>query len=139
MRLPPAKQISESDRRQLAHFEPYLRSLAADFAEDFLLELERAKILKRPTERFVALGSTVQYEMDGSLRVIQLVLPEEADVSANKISVFTPIGAALIGRAEGELVAWQSRDGRTLQLTIKRLHPPAAAPAESAPQTERAT
>ncbi len=40
-----------------------------------------------------------------------LVFPAEADIAAGKVSVLTPVGAALIGLSKGESIAWTARDG----------------------------
>jgi regulator of nucleoside diphosphate kinase len=47
------------------------------------------------------------------------VLPPEADISAGRISVLTPIGAALIGLSPGQSIDWETRDGRVGRLTVE--------------------
>jgi regulator of nucleoside diphosphate kinase len=47
-----------------------------------------------------------------------LVFPGQADIAAGKISILTPIGAALIGLSQGQSIDWKTRDGRSRQLTI---------------------
>lgn len=37
---------------------------------------------------------------------LQLVMPQDADLKANKLSVFTVMGAALIGYREGTEITW---------------------------------
>lgn len=46
----------------------------------------------------------------GKLRTITLVYPEDVDLSPNCLSVFEPLGAALLGRQLGDVV--ECRDGR---------------------------
>ena len=77
-------------------------------------ELARAVIV-RPGElpqAFAKLGSTVRYEdrTSGRGRTVQLVLPEAADIDQNRISVFTPVGAALLGLAVGQEFTWEAAD-----------------------------
>ena len=55
---------------------------------------------------------------DAQQRQLQLVYPGEADINAGKVSVLTPIGAALIGLRQGQTIPWSSRDGRDLILTV---------------------
>ena len=50
----------------------------------------------------------------------QIVLPTERDISRNKISVLTPMGAALIGYAQGDEVIWDFPNGQKV-LQIKKV------------------
>jgi regulator of nucleoside diphosphate kinase len=43
------------------------------------------------------------------------VLPIEADIDANRISVLSPVGAALFGVGEGESFTW-SKGARTVRI-----------------------
>jgi regulator of nucleoside diphosphate kinase len=65
------------------------------------------------------MGSGVVFRSDnGETRRVKLVFPGQADIAAGRISILTPIGAALIGLSEGQSIAWKTRDGRLRQLTI---------------------
>lgn len=60
----------------------------------------------------VRLGSFVTIEMDLMRKYkFQLVLPEEGDLNKNKLSVLSPMGAALIGKSVGEIVYWCQPNG----------------------------
>jgi regulator of nucleoside diphosphate kinase len=54
-----------------------------------------------------------------------LVYPHEADVTAGKISVLTPIGAALIGLSVSQSIEWETNLGDRRSLTVLRVSPPA--------------
>ena len=101
------------------------RSLAA--AERLLEELERAEVL--PSEQVPAnvvnIGSKVIYrdEDTGQNHSAVLVFPGEADISQQRISVLTPVGAALIGLSEGQSINWLSRNGRERRLTVLEVKP----------------
>ena len=41
----------------------------------------------------------------------QLVIPKERDIAANKISILAPMGAAVMGYAQGDSVSWNFPDG----------------------------
>ena len=41
----------------------------------------------------------------------EIVLPQEADVDADKISVLTPVALAVLGRRIGDRVSWQTPAG----------------------------
>jgi regulator of nucleoside diphosphate kinase len=73
------------------------------------------------------MGSTVRYVTDtGDDRTVTLVYPAEADISSGKVSILTPIGAALIGLSPGQSIDWQARDGRFHRLTIESVQRPEA-------------
>ncbi|ACB75902.1 GreA/GreB family elongation factor [Opitutus terrae] len=74
----------------------------------------------------IRLGSTVEIEdlESGEIETYTLVLPEQANVDARKLSVLAPIGTAVIGCLQGAEVAW-STPGGTRRLRIGRVSPPA--------------
>ncbi|WP_134088407.1 GreA/GreB family elongation factor [Olivibacter sp. XZL3] len=78
-------------------------------------ELGRAKVLKKETieKERVKLNSLVKIQDLDNQRVMtfRIVAPELADVKAQKISVLTPMGSALIGFKEGDQVAWKMPAG----------------------------
>lgn len=47
-----------------------------------------------------------------------LVFPQDADISAGKISVLTPIGTALLGLSAGQTMDWTARDDKQHKLTV---------------------
>lgn len=54
-------------------------------------------------------------------RSVTLVYPEAADVDTGKISILTPIGAALIGLSVGQTIEFQTPGGRWRSLTVMRV------------------
>ncbi|MGE0259560.1 MAG: nucleoside diphosphate kinase regulator [Alphaproteobacteria bacterium] len=106
-------------------------------AADMLAEeLERARVVNRlhAPKNIVRMGSDVLFRDDTTkeIRRVSLVFPNEADISRNKVSVLTPIGAALIGLRAGQSIAWRTRNGETRRLTVLKVtnddEPIAAAP-----------
>jgi regulator of nucleoside diphosphate kinase len=61
----------------------------------------------------VTIGSTVRFtdRRTGVCETYTLVFPAEADLERHRLSVFAPIGTALLGRREGEVVWWQVPSG----------------------------
>lgn len=96
-----------------------------DIADRLLHEIARASVV--PSEdmppNVVNLGSAVTFRDDrtGVQRTATLVLPQQADIGLNRISVLTPIGTALIGLAEGATIEWETRNGETRRLTVIRV------------------
>ncbi|EDM34741.1 nucleoside diphosphate kinase regulator protein, putative [Pedobacter sp. BAL39] len=74
-------------------------------------ELSRAVILSNeefPSDA-IRLNSTVriQDESTGEIMELIIVLPQHANIKEKKISVLTPIAAALIGFRQGDAVQWK--------------------------------
>ena len=55
----------------------------------------------------------------GQARRVTLVYTVEADTDLGRVSVLTPVGAALIGLAAGQSIDWTARDGRMHRLTLE--------------------
>lgn len=91
-------------------------------ADRFLGELARAEIVPAPSlpANIVDLGSRVTFrdETTGREQSLVLVLPEQADIAADKVSVATPVGVALIGLQAGARFSWLARDGAHHDLTV---------------------
>jgi regulator of nucleoside diphosphate kinase len=52
------------------------------------------------------------------------VSSSEADFAEGRVSVLTPLGAALIGLTIGQSITWSSRDGREHELTVLSVQQP---------------
>jgi regulator of nucleoside diphosphate kinase len=85
-------------------------------------ELDRAVLVAAddPLPEFVRLGSRVEYidMLSGRTRTLQVVLPGEADVDRQRVSVSAPVGAALIGLTSGDSFGWTGEDGRLHAILI---------------------
>jgi Transcription elongation factor len=68
----------------------------------------------------VRMGSLVTYvdETTGRTRTVTLVYPDAADIDQNRISILTPIGAALIGLRPSQSITWPLPDGRVGSLKV---------------------
>lgn len=88
-------------------------------------ELARAKIVKK--DKFPAhairINSRVQIldEETGASRDLCIVMPGAANMKENKVSIISPIGAALIGFRKGETVQWEVPAGLK-QFRITEVH-----------------
>lgn len=99
-----------------------------DVAERLLNEINRAAVVS-PGDlppKVVSIGSSVTYhdETSQSEKTVTVVFPHDADIASQRISVLTPIGAALIGLAEGSAINWQTRNGEVRKLMITRVTQP---------------
>lgn len=119
---------SELDRLR-ALVEQHSEGRDATAAERLGAELDRAVVVERLPAGVVAPGSRVRFE-DERTRLVReavLVYPSGADASAGRISVLAPIGAALLGLAEGDTIAWPLPGDRVARIRILSVEPPAAA------------
>jgi regulator of nucleoside diphosphate kinase len=86
-------------------------------------ELDRAAVVAtaKLNPEVVRLGSFVTYIAGKAPpRTVQLVLPGQADIAAGRISILTPVGAALIGLRAGQAITFTAPQGRTeLLQTLK--------------------
>ena len=93
-------------------------------AQELLDEMERAKVVDAsavPTD-VVRMGSTVTFKSDdGHTRTLKLVYPVDESLDEHRISVMTPVGAALIGLAVGQSISWTARDGKHHRLTVTKV------------------
>jgi len=58
----------------------------------------------------VRMGSQVRYcdDKTGETRDVVLVYPHEADITLKRVSVLTPVGAALIGMSVGQAIEFSN-------------------------------
>lgn len=99
----------------------------SDYNKKQLLgELESAKIVKEEDlpEDVICIDSEVQFQetKSGQKFNFHIVLPAEANMKKNKISVFAPIGIALLGYRIGSMVQWEMPDGLKTFEILKVTH-----------------
>jgi regulator of nucleoside diphosphate kinase len=123
----PPIVIGQTDHEKLTRLAEALAERNPDLGNDLLAELDRARIVPdaKVPANVVRMGSTLRYTTDGGEdRTVTLVFPGEADIASGKISVMTPIGAALVGLAAGQTIDWAARDGRVHLLTVETVQSP---------------
>ncbi len=112
------------------------RSSARDSAhlEELRTELERALVLaaEELPAGVVAMDSRVRVlDLEsGQRHEYELVYPADADPAAGRVSVLAPLGTALLGFREGDLVHWRMPGGLR-RLQIERVHRPRCSSAPS--------
>jgi regulator of nucleoside diphosphate kinase len=89
------------------HDHNHLRQLQA--------ELDRAVVVEArqlPAD-VITIGTRVGVRdvTSGELREMTLVLPQQADIRSQRISVLAPMGTALLGYREGDEVEWAMPGG----------------------------
>lgn len=130
--------VTESDERKLRRLlggqsERVLHDQA--HLQELRSELERARIVRAqelPTD-VITMHSRVRV-LDLQRRTrsdITMVFPFEADVTAKRISVLAPLGTALLGFREGDVVEWMMPGG-IRRLRVERVRQPSARVFEAA-------
>ena len=96
------------------------RDVAPRVADKLLEEIERADL--RPAEEMpanvVTIGSTVTFRDGSRTQTIEIVMPHEADVEHGRVSVVTPMGAALLGLTAGQRISWELGYGKTAVVEV---------------------
>ena len=131
----PAITIARSEHARLSNLADMLAERDPHAAEQLASELDRAKIVDdaRMASGIVRMGSLAEFRIDDEApQTAELVFPKDADISRHRISVLTPVGAALLGLSAGQSIEWAARDGRVRRLQIIAVH-------AGAPDTARAS
>ncbi|MCP8885003.1 nucleoside diphosphate kinase regulator [Devosia sp. XJ19-1] len=122
--LTPPLTLGKNDHAKLTALAEAGLDRNANLAEILLTELDRAKVVddaKLP-EGVVRMGARVTYQTNsGQEQTVTLVYPVDADIAEGRISVMTPIGAALIGLKAGQSITWHDRADKRHKLTIVKV------------------
>lgn len=125
LRSKPDIVVSTQDYRRLSNLLAVQGHRFAEAAFALQAELNRARIMPIVPPHVVQMGSTVEFRSDvAPQKPVTLVFPQEADISAARISILTPIGAALIGLSPGQSIHWEARDGTVRELAVIRVESP---------------
>ena len=122
----PEIVVGGTDHARLTSLANAALDTVPDTAEELLSELDRAQVVadEAVPGDVVRMGSVVEFESEGDRKRVTLVFPSEADIATGKVSVLTPIGAALIGLSKGQSIAWTARDGVSHALTVLLVEQP---------------
>jgi regulator of nucleoside diphosphate kinase len=100
------------------------RAQSPELADRLLEEIERADLRAVVPDDVVTLGSEVTFRHGDRIETVQIVAPEEADIEQRRISVLTPVGAALLGLAVGQRIDWELPDQRAAVLEVIAVRQP---------------
>ena len=118
----PPIHIVESEADMISDLAWAARDRFPDVSQLLLEEVGRAQLCSRAALRadVAAMGSTILYRdgARGAPRRVELVYPSHADVALGRISILTPVGAALIGMRAGNAILWPDRDGHLRDILV---------------------
>jgi regulator of nucleoside diphosphate kinase len=118
---PPAITIARSEHARLSNLADTLAGRDPQAASQLAAELDRAKVVDdaRMAPGILRMGSLAEFTIDDEApQTAELVFPGDADISRHRISVLTPVGAALLGLSAGQSIRWQARDGRERRISV---------------------
>lgn len=122
-RARPKIYVTTHDYERLSALADSYRSRRHGVLVHFLIEeLERAELVPAVEigRKVVTMNSRLRI-MDpdtGEARTVTLVYPGEEDSLRGKVSVFTPLGTALLGLPEGARMEWRTLDGRSKSVSL---------------------
>ena len=123
MSRPAAIYLTELDLTRLENAAARAgnNSALADLVADLVAHANVVPGNKIPAD-VVTMNSVVRVVDDaGSEQEWTLVYPDEANVASAKLSVLSPMGAALLGARAGKLVKYSSPNGAQHSLRIERI------------------
>lgn len=88
-------------------------------------ELARAEVVEPQAiaSNIVTMHSRVLLTIAPSKEAVEvtLVYPHEFKGEKGQVNVIAPIGAAILGLAEGQTIEWPQPDGHTMKVTIEKV------------------
>lgn len=118
----PPITLSSQDLDRIEALLAALPSSALAGKAELQAELDRAEVL--PPEEMpstvVTMNSTVKFSIKetGKEFCLTLVYPRDMDGSADLISIFAPVGSALLGLAIGDELAWPGPGGKPMTVRV---------------------
>ena len=89
---------------------------------DLEAEIARADIVEPSAipPNVVTMNSTVTFYIAETAKQFQLTLvsPKDLDASTDKVSVFAPVGSALLGLSIGDQLVWPSVGGKNMTVHV---------------------
>jgi regulator of nucleoside diphosphate kinase len=126
----PPIHLSESESDLVGNLALRAEHKQPVVAAMLLAEIERAEIHRddRLPDGVVTLGAEVEFvdEKSCQLRTVTLVMPAEANISLGRISILTPMGAALYGLSTGQSIDWPDLSGQPRRIRILAVRKPEA-------------
>ena len=123
----PDITITQTDAKRLMLLAEENEDIIPAVVDVLYAELDRARVVPDDDigSDVIRMGSFTRFSgISGPSRQITLVYPGKADIARDRLSILTPIGVALIGLSKGQVMDWQTRDGRVQRLMVEAVVPP---------------
>jgi regulator of nucleoside diphosphate kinase len=116
--------------RKLLQDAQYTSYRKSEYLERLQVEIDRAEVVMPQDipHDVITMNSTVcLLDLDtGEEEIYTLVFPENADLKQGKISIFAPIGTAMLGYEVGDVFEWEVPAGKRNLKVKKILYQPEA-------------
>ncbi len=126
--------VTENDKKRLLELiKAFRTTISKDISNLLQLqqELDRAEIVEpeKVPKTAVTMNSKIRLVNldDNSEMIFQVVYPCDSDAEEGKISIFAPIGTAVLGYKVGDIVEWQVPAGMRRFRIEELLYQPEAA------------
>lgn len=101
---------------------PEFQSLDTRALQDEIARAEVAEPWQLPND-VITMNSVVQVRVEDDERApheheLTLVFPRDADAFAHRVSIFAPVGSALLGLRVGDAIDWPMPGGRDARLHV---------------------
>lgn len=117
--------LSELDLTRLERLLEALPAQAFPGKRDLEDELDRAEVVapKDIPPTVVTMNSTVRFRVIDTNETFELTLvyPKDVDTSGGTISIFAPVGSALLGLSKGDEIEWPNPKGKTTRVHIDEI------------------
>lgn len=124
-RVRPKIVISRVDAERLENLLESLPRKDIPGVNELMAELERAEIVEPEAlpPAVVSMNSTVRFEIESSSEEFELTLvyPKDVDATGSRISILAPVGSALLGLSEGDVIEWPRPGGGMLTVRIRKV------------------
>src|SRR6478752_1369634 len=101
-------------RDRIAEMRPPIAIDANHFARLFALS-------SMTSEPMTEVCEYLRDEQTGNVQEIILVYPLDADIARRRVSVLTPVGAALLGLSVNQTISFRTRTGERRELTVLKV------------------
>jgi regulator of nucleoside diphosphate kinase len=117
--------VSSLDMERLENLLDSLPAAQAGANEALFEELARAELVE-PEEMppdVVTMNSRVRFVLDQGQEEFDMSLayPKDVNGAADKLSVLTPVGNALLGLKVGDSIDWTRPDGGRFEVTVREI------------------
>jgi regulator of nucleoside diphosphate kinase len=113
--------VSRIDLERIEALLERLPAVEAAKLAPLVAELDRADVVEPAAmpANIVTMNSTVTFEDEdnGEKMTLTLVYPNAAG-KAGTVSILAPVGSALLGLAQGQMINWPMPDGRKRRLKV---------------------
>jgi regulator of nucleoside diphosphate kinase len=113
--------VSRIDLERIEALLERLPAVEAAKLAPLVAELDRADVVEPAAmpANIVTMNSTVTFEDEdnGEKMTLTLVYPTAAG-KAGTVSILAPVGSALLGLAQGQMINWPMPDGRKRRLKV---------------------